>query len=211
MGWFWHKCATRGTGTRFPPDPLPTPYNSPTHKNIMSFPEFVPFPKIPRLQKDCVVTEKIDGTNGLIYITDDGDMFIGSRNRWLSEDADNFGFHRWVTENKNELMKLGAGRHHGEWWGSGIQRGYDLPKGEKRFSLFNVSIWNEENKPACCYVVPTLYTGEFDTGAITVAGNLLSNNGSLASEGFMNPEGVMIYHSAAGHYFKAPFDKNHKG
>ena len=185
------------------------PYN--THRNIMKFPEFVPFPKIPRLHKECIVTEKIDGTNGIIYITDDGDMFIGSRNRWLSEDADNFGFHRWVTENKNELMKLGPGRHHGEWWGSGIQRGYDLPKGEKRFSLFNVSIWNEENKPACCYVVPTLYTGEFDTGAITVAGNLLSNNGSLASEGFMNPEGVMIYHSAAGHYFKAPFDKNHKG
>ena len=110
-----------------------------------------------------------------------------------------------------KILQLGAGRHHGEWWGSGIQRGYNLPKGEKRFSLFNVSIWNEENKPECCYVVPTLYTGEFDTGAVTVAGNLLSNNGSLASEGFMNPEGVMIFHSAANHYFKAPFDKNHKG
>ena len=28
MGWFWHKCDTRGTGTRFPPDPLLTPYNN---------------------------------------------------------------------------------------------------------------------------------------------------------------------------------------
>ena len=177
----------------------------------MNYPEFVPFPKIPRLHKECVVTEKIDGTNGLIYITDDGDMFIGSRNRWLSEDSDNFGFHRWASENHDELMKLGPGRHHGEWWGSGIQRGYNLPKGEKRFSLFNVSIWNDENKPECCYVVPTLYTGEFDTGAVTVAGNLLSNNGSLASEGFMNPEGLMVYIPSASQYFKAPFDKNHKG
>ena len=532
----------------------------------MNYPEFVPFPKIPRLHKECVVTEKIDGTNGLIYITDDGDMFIGSRNRWLSEDADNFGFHRWASENKSELMKLGVGRHHGEWWGcldsetsvkladgilkkigvivnnklnvevmsynfeskqfepkrivgwkrasatndwismtykrkhrggkacsvnltpnhivytrrngevveisvselkigdkiflpgesisqyqrelirgsilgdgsindhifkaghsnhdyaktkarilgsclsrmsesisgkgsqmlnvhtksltavreiedeiyvngvkiptedyvmslgpvalafwymddgclntqtvrsscsslyvqgfpsdvvdmissvlqrrgydnytitasggggksikftpqgtlrlhtdiapfvspemkykllpefqslanfwdsvepsptdlfglveteitslepttprskirydievednhnfiangvlvhnSGIQRGYNLPKGEKRFSLFNVSIWNDENKPECCYVVPTLYTGEFDTAVINHLMYELQGKGSLASPGFMNVEGLIVFHSSANHYFKAPFDKNHKG
>ena len=99
----------------------------------------------------------------------------------------------------------------GVWWGSGIQRGYDLPKGEKRFSLFNVSIWNEENKPACCYVVPTLYSGDFSTNALDDAMDHLWYNGSVASPEFMNPEGVMIYHSAANHYFKAPFDKNHKG
>ena len=199
----WHTTSHKG---------VVLPYNTLIHKeHIMNFPEFVAFPKIPRLHKDCVVTEKIDGTNGLIYITDDGDMFVGSRNRWLTEDADNFGFHRWVMENKDELMKLGAGRHHGEWWGSGIQRGYNLPKGEKRFSLFNVNIWNEENKPDCCYVVPTLYVGEFDTEAISEVMYLLKENGSSASPGFMNPEGVMIYHSAANHYFKAPFDKNHKG
>jgi hypothetical protein len=179
--------------------------------NQTDYPEFIPFPKIPRLHKECVVTEKIDGTNGLIYITDDGDMFIGSRNRWLSAESDNFGFHRWASENQSELMKLGAGHHHGEWWGSGIQRGYNLPKGEKRFSLFNVSIWNDENKPECCYVVPTLYIGEFSTNALDDAMDHLWNYGSVASPGFMNPEGVMIFHSAANHYFKAPFDKNHKG
>ncbi|MCJ7695544.1 MAG: RNA ligase family protein [Anaerolineaceae bacterium] len=179
--------------------------------NSTNYPEFVPFPKIPRLYTECVITEKIDGTNGIIYITDDGDMFIGSRNRWLSAESDNFGFHRWASENENELMKLGPGRHHGEWWGSGIQRGYNLPKGEKRFSLFNVNIWNAENTPECCYVVPTLYTGEFDTTKITVAMVNLLSAGSLASPGFMNPEGVMIFHSAANHYFKAPFDENHKG
>ena len=176
-----------------------------------NYPEFIAFPKIPRLEKDCVVTEKIDGTNGLIYITDDGEMFVGSRNRWLSVDSDNFGFHLWATENKDELMKLGPGRHHGEWWGSGIQRGYNLPKGEKRFSLFNVNIWNEENIPACCHVVPTLYSGIFDTKEINQVMHILKDEGSLASPGFMNPEGVMIWHTSANHYFKAPFDKDHKG
>ena len=178
---------------------------------MTTYPEFVSFPKIPRLQKECVVTEKIDGTNGLIYITDDGDMFVGSRNRWLSAESDNFGFHRWATEHRDELEKLGPGRHHGEWWGSGIQRGYGLVKGEKRFSLFNVNIWNEEIKPECCYVVPTLYTGEFDSTEIDYVMHDLEIGGSVASPGFMKPEGVMIYHSAANHYFKAPFDTEHKG
>ncbi len=64
-------------------------------------------------------------------------MFIGSRTRWITAQDDNHGFARWVEGNKQELLKLGAGRHFGEWWGSGIQRGYGLQKGEKRFSLFN--------------------------------------------------------------------------
>ena len=58
----------------------------------MKLPEFVPFPKIPRLHKECIVTEKIDGTNGIIYITDDGDMFIGSQNQkyffWVNVSED---------------------------------------------------------------------------------------------------------------------------
>lgn len=174
-------------------------------------PPFISFPKIPRLFKECVITEKIDGTNGVIQITEDGDFFVGSRNRWLTEESDNHGFCRWAMENKNELMKLGVGKHHGEWWGNGIQRGYGLPKGEKRFSLFNVSIWNESNKPACCHVVPTLYIGEFSTTAIEGVMDRLKDHGSYASSRFMNPEGVMVYHTAAGQYFKVPFDKNHKG
>ena len=174
-------------------------------------PEFVSFPKIPRLFKECVITEKIDGTNGVIQITEDGDFFVGSRNRWLTVENDNHGFCRWATENKDELMKLGVGKHHGEWWGSGIQRGYGLPKGEKRFSLFNVSVWNPSfNAPDCCHVVPTLYIGEFNTAAIEGVMGRLKAEGSYAAP-FMNPEGIMVYHTAAKQYFKVPFDENHKG
>jgi hypothetical protein len=86
-----------------------------------------------------IVTEKLDGTNAQVHITDDGRIFAGSRNRWITPDADNFGFARWVAEHEEELRALGPGSHYGEWWGSGIQRRYGLD--EKRFSLFNVGRW----------------------------------------------------------------------
>src|SRR6185436_16764358 len=98
-------------------------------------PEFKPFPKIARLSREIVVTEKIDGTNAQVYITDEGEIFAGSRNKWLTAQDDNFGFAKWVEYNKEELLKLGPGQHFGEWWGAGIQRRYNL--NTKKFSLFN--------------------------------------------------------------------------
>lgn len=162
--------------------------------------EFVSFEKIARYSRDIVITEKIDGTNAQILITDDGDIFAGSRNRFITPDADNFGFAGWVDSNKAALLNLGPGRHFGEWWGSGIQRRYGLE--EKRFSLFNVHRWNNETPPDCCYVVPVLYSGNNTELAVMDALRSLAENGSRAAPGFMNPEGVMIYHTAARIYFK---------
>ena len=34
----------------------------------MDTPEFVEFQKIPRLRRECIISEKIDGTNGAIFI-----------------------------------------------------------------------------------------------------------------------------------------------
>lgn len=127
--------------------------------------EFQVFPKIARLSRDVVITEKIDGTNAQITITMPTAfvpadmviathpethlvMFAGSRSKYLRpgrdgvKGEDNFGFATWVQMHAGELWALGEGRHYGEWWGSGIQRGYGLSKGEKRFSLFNVSQWH---------------------------------------------------------------------
>lgn len=102
--------------------------------------EFKPFQKIARLNREVLVTEKIDGTNGLVWIAEDGvEMRAGSRSRWITPEADNFGFAKWVADNAEELRRLGPGYHYGEWWGAGIQRRYGLT--EKRFSLFNVSRW----------------------------------------------------------------------
>lgn len=124
----------------------------------MSTPNFIPFPKMPRLSRECIITEKIDGTNASILITlggldtpgiisswfdedtqSDMIMLAGSRTRWITPQDDNFGFAAWVKNHADKLRNLGPGHHFGEWWGQGIQRGYGLL--ERRFDLFNVARW----------------------------------------------------------------------
>lgn len=147
-------------------------------------PEFQAWPKIPRWQNESyVITEKIDGTNGCIIITEYGDIFAQSRTRILDEtsDGDNYGFCKWVLGNKDDLLSLGEGYHYGEWWGCGIQRNYGLT--ERRFSLFNV--WMHEI-PECVSKVPVIGTKLAD--CITNITEL----GSKAVPGFMKPEGLVI-------------------
>jgi hypothetical protein len=178
-------------------------------------PEFESFNKIARLSRPCTVTEKLDGTNGQILITEEGELYAGSRSRWLITPndiniGDNFGFGRWVLEHKDELIKgLGIGRHYGEWWGAGIQRKYGLT--EKRFSLFNTSVWADDAvRPKCCHVVPVLYQGLFDQIIIQDTLNLLKEQGSIAAPGFLKPEGIVIYHEAARIYFKKTIEGDEK-
>lgn len=171
--------------------------------------EFIEFNKIARLSRACVVTEKIDGTNASITITETGEFLIGSRTRWITPQDDNYGFAKWAEANKEELLKLGPGQHFGEWWGSGIQRGYGQK--EKRFSLFNTARWSDDAlRPACCSVVPVLYSGIFSTSIIESAIESLSRFGSVAAPGFMRPEGVVIWHEAARIYFKKTIEKDHE-
>jgi hypothetical protein len=169
--------------------------------------EFVGFPKMARLSREVVVTEKIDGTNAQIFIGEDGTFMTGSRTRWIVPGDDNFGFAKWAHEHRGELMQLGPGRHFGEWWGAGIQRRYGLT--EKRFSLFNAARWEAE-RPACCDVVPVLYRGDFSTAAIEGALAMLRVNGSVAAPGFMNPEGVVVFHVAAQTGFKKTLERDHE-
>lgn len=169
--------------------------------------EFVKFEKVARLSRDIVITEKIDGTNAQIFIDEDGNIQAGSRNRYITPDNDNFGFARWVEDNKDELLKLGPGRHFGEWWGSGIQRRYGLD--EKRFSLFNVLRWaNNPDLPKCCHVVPVLYEGPFITENVDGILVELAESGSVAAPGFDNPEGIMVYHTASRVMFKKTIDND---
>jgi hypothetical protein len=188
-------------------------------------PEFKTFSKISRLSRDIVITEKIDGTNGLVYINENNNIYAGSRNRWLDDHTDNHGFWHWVMDNKEELLKLGKGYHYGEFWGKGIQRNYGL--NEKRFSLFNTKRWikqdevnpisfdclkeKEEFCPDCCSVVPILYEGMFNTSIISSILDELRITGSKASPGFMNPEGIVIYHKAGNCYFKKTILNDEKG
>lgn len=177
-----------------------------TSGDDMSADDFVPFPKIARLSRDVVVSEKIDGTNACIQWSDDmAVMRTGSRTRWITPEDDNFGFAMWAHEHKAELEELGPGTHFGEWWGCGIQRNYGLK--EKRFSLFNTHRWKDAT-PKCCHVVPVLYTGPFDTVVIDSSLADLAANGSWAVKGFAKPEGVVIFHTASQTLFKKTVDRD---
>lgn len=170
--------------------------------------EFKPFPKIARLSREVIISEKLDGTNAQVAISDDGTQIkAGSRNRWIYPDSDNHGFALWVQENESELLKLGPGHHFGEWWGQGIGRNYGLK--EKRFSLFNVSRWSDaETRPKCCDVVPVLWHGCFDDLKADDILYRLKTEGSIAAPGFMNPEGIVVFHVPSGHLYKKTLDKN---
>ena len=166
-------------------------------------PTFEPFPKIPRLNREVIVTEKIDGTNASVHIFEDGHVQAASRNRWITPMSDNYGFAAWVEKHADELReRLAVGTHFGEWWGPGIQRGYGIP--EKRFSLFNTSRWEKAEKPPCCHVVPVLARASSLKGldVVNVALARLREEGSLAAPGFKNPEGVVVFHVASRNLYK---------
>ena len=167
----------------------------------MSIPEFVPFNKIPRLNREVVVTEKIDGTNATILITEDLQILAGSRSKWLQvgKATDNYGFALWCADNRDDLLKLGVGTHRGEWYGQSINRNYGLD--HRRFALFNSSI-DPALVPNCCEVVPVLWKGFFEYMRPKEIVDELLENGSCAVHGFMNPEVIVIFHTATNSYFK---------
>lgn len=152
---------------------------------------------------------------------EEGSFLVGaqSRKQLITPEADNFGFASWVYDHAGPLAAmLGTGRHFGEWWGSGIQRGYGLAKGEKRFSLFNVHRygetvveWNpviEDELGGAVSVVPTLYRGLFDTDIVNSKVDELREIGSLAAPGFMKPEGVIVHHSAGNDLYKVTLEND---
>jgi len=170
-------------------------------------PTFEAFPKIPRLMREIVITEKIDGTNACIHVAENGTVLAGSRSRWIMPEDDNFGFARWVKTNEEALRTgLGFGTHYGEWWGAGIQRRYGLT--EKRFSLFNTTRWTDETRPSLCHSTPEIYRGPFSYEWITRALELLRTQGSYAAPGFMKPEGVVIFHSSSNALYKVTIEKD---
>jgi hypothetical protein len=184
----------------------------------VEFPKFEAFRKIPRLFRDVTITEKLDGSNGSITITEDGQIRAGCRTRYIypnkpkeegkkAEVTDNFGFAAWVEEHKVELLKLGKGRHFGEWYGKGINRGYGLQ--DKRFALFNVSI-DRNTAPNCVEFVPVLFSGTFDTGVVKDCLRRLAESGSAAVPGWMKPEGVVIFHCPSRQLFKTTIENDAK-
>ena len=178
---------------------------------------FEKFPKMARLKRQCVITEKIDGTNAQILFNSEGDMLVGSRKRVIVPGDDNYGFARWAYDNQLRLMDvLGKGRHYGVWWGNGIQRGYGCPPGERFFSLFNTERWLHDdvdklNVVTGLRVAPILYNGIFGEKASDVAMASIKSLGSSVVKGYRNPEGICIWHSATRAYYKRTFEHDETG
>lgn len=196
--------------------------------------KFAEWKKIPRLRRGCSITEKIDGTNAHIFVTPllglDADdpvplcvvhsagvdmaVYAGSRTRYVYPEADNYGFASWVKANAVELVQLGEGRHYGEWFGAGIQRRYGLD--HKRFSLFDSHRYEPRFSMGLLDsllklnvgVVPTLYAGPFTDAAVSDTLELLRKGGSVAVPGFMQPEGIVVYHAATKGRFKVTLEND---
>lgn len=62
--------------------------------------------------------------------------------------------------------------------------------------------------PACVGLVPVLYRGLFVTEKADHMIERLRHEGSLAEPGYMNPEGVVVYHTASGVMFKKTLVKD---
>ncbi|MEU1200134.1 RNA ligase family protein [Streptomyces sp. NPDC005813] len=142
--------------------------------------------------------------------------------------TDNYGFAAWVYDNAADLVRiLGEGVHFGEWWGRGIQRGYGLDG--KRFSLFNTDRWFKvdpddphgldsmstraelSSLAGKIGPVPVLYAGSFSEARILSSLSTLAETGSVAAPGFMNPEGVCVYHTQTRDVTKVTLDANDAG
>ncbi|HLL34203.1 MAG TPA: RNA ligase family protein [Streptomyces sp.] len=150
-----------------------------------------------------------------------------SRRRIITpgKTTDNYGFAGWVYDNAADLVRiLGEGLHFGEWWGRGIQRGYGLDG--RVFSLFNTARWFETGEDGYDSMstraelsalagqigaVPVIYQGTFSEARIHHALMSLKLHGSHAAPGFMNPEGVCVYHSQSRNVYKVTLDNNDAG
>lgn len=205
--------------------------------------QFTPWPKIARLNRDMIITEKIDGTNAAVGIvrgigqwpqdldspskfvprdSDEGpyyyEVYAQSRKQIITPTKDNFGFARWVWDNAEALVNtLGEGLHFGEWWGSGVQRGYGLQNGEKRFSLFNTPRYGDPEKFNLAPLkdigvdtVPVLFEGPFHSRTVSEVLYQLQYEGSVAAPGFMDPEGIIVFHVAAQIPFKVTIKGDEK-
>jgi hypothetical protein len=197
--------------------------------------EFKAFEKIEKFKGiTMTITQKIHGTNAQIRIfeiTDesqvggkvptviDGKAYYiqaSSRTRDIFPWDDNYGFARFVDENKQELIeKLGPGTHYGEWAGPGINSGEGLK--EKTFVIFNHYRFPAERPlPKQCVVVPVLYEGHYDYAKIIEVADQLKENGSKLVPGFIHVEGIVI--EVAGKRHKKVFTpeetqwtRGHKG
>lgn len=200
---------------------------------------FEKFPSLTRFSHGWTITEKLDGTNAAIVIVPEAEavvyepgsyitlvaghyVYAQSRTKLITpgKSTDNAGFARFVQDNAEEIVaKLGEGRHFGEWVGKGVQkRHYNLPN--KQFALFNVNRWEGADLPKNVTTVPSFYKNEYLDNPGQTALECLTQLKEFGSsfgprdemgQGFVNPEGVVMYHAPSNTAFKKTFDYDEQG
>lgn len=105
--------------------------------------EFKGYPKTNRYSNEIVrITEKIDGTNIVLYNENGHTLHVGSRNRWLSagKQHDNHGAWSLCQLYKEHFLKYLPQNCYcyGEFWGHGIGKRYpkNTPKAITFFSEY---------------------------------------------------------------------------
>lgn len=203
--------------------------------------EFQKWPKTPRLFRDIVITEKVDGTNSAIIFedvtTEDVDNIpsteliergaylyhVGtqSRNRLIypGKTTDHHGFAAFVQANKEELFDLlGVGRHYGEWWGQGIQGRYNTQI--RGFALFNTEKHGDVHH---WFKDPTNPDRQVLVEGMPVLykgpfseQKIRETMAELDKHGslvspFDKAEGIVVFHTQSRKVYKVTFDGNDKG
>lgn len=88
----------------------------------------------------CSIQPKIDGTNGVVWLGDDGIIRAGSRKRHLTLESDNAGFYAKIINNENIKRYLENHKNrylYGEWLVPHTIKYYD-PDSWKKFYVFDV-------------------------------------------------------------------------
>jgi hypothetical protein len=130
----------------------------------------------------------------------------------LWHGCDNYGFGNFVLRNYPTLARLGYGRHFGEWFGQGIQRGYGLDT--KMFALFRVPPGVDLTNFPLGNVTQVPVLGVYETFDTEQLANHLADlqiNGSVMVRGWHAPEGIVAYHARSGQLFKYTVEAGPKG
>ena len=122
------------------------------------------------LKGKCSIQPKIDGTNGVVWLGDDGIIHAGSRNRDLSLDNDNAGFYNTVIKDDNIRKYLLDNPNHylyGEWLVPHTIRYYH-PESWKHFYVFDIFSYDRG------YIPYDEYSKELDKYGINYIPEIIS-------------------------------------
>lgn len=152
----------------------------------------------------CHIFPKIDGTNGQIYFSD-GLIKTGSRNRELSLDDDNQGFHDWVIRQENIIRffdEFPLMRLYGEWLIPHTLKTY-RDDAWRKFYVFDVTILSGDTEEYLTYEQYKPILDQYDIDYVPPIAivnnptyedltNKLDSNSFLIKDGCGFGEGIVI-------------------